>query len=291
MADSNVLQVQPVQQGVYQREEIETIKRTVAKDATDDELRMFLHLANSYGLDPFARDIWFIKDGNSRPIIMTSRDGYLKIANRDANFDGLDADVVYEGDLFKKTAAGVEHVYSTKGRGAIVGAYALVYRKDKTRPVYVYAPIADYRRNSPTWRQFPHAMILKVAEAQALKRAFSISGIVTAEEVDNAGLDTSAARQNIDTKKAAEDAQFRLQERKRIWQTLLQICGSPDIAMSKIMSVTGQKPSEAWDEGDTLKLWDLIERLRADPDFDPDLAAHIEPDIVNDAQEPMQQAQ
>ena len=76
-------QAQPVQQQPvsWTREEVNTIKMTVARDATDAELSMFLHLASSYGLDPFAKDIWFIKDRTGRPIIMTSRDGYLKIAN------------------------------------------------------------------------------------------------------------------------------------------------------------------------------------------------------------------
>ena len=41
--------------------QIELVKRTVAKGATDDELQMFLHLANKYNLDPFAKEIWFIK--------------------------------------------------------------------------------------------------------------------------------------------------------------------------------------------------------------------------------------
>ena len=39
-------------------EQIELMKRTVAKGATDDELRMFLHLAHKYDLDPFAKEIW-----------------------------------------------------------------------------------------------------------------------------------------------------------------------------------------------------------------------------------------
>lgn len=259
MAESSLAAINNNQ--LWTREEIETIKRTVAKDATDDELRMFLHLAKSYGLDPFARDIWFIKDGSARPIIMTSRDGYLKIANRSADFDGLEADVVYEGDLFKKTNAGVEHVYSTKGRGAIVGAYALVFCKGKSRPVYVYAPIADYRRNSPTWRQFPHAMILKVAEAQALKRAFSISGMVTAEELEAAQA-VQVQVQQANTQ-VLTDGSLDNQERMRIWQELLNICGGEDIAKAEITGLFGYlKPSQDWDEGDKLMLWDLIERLK-----------------------------
>ena len=69
-------------------EQIELMKRTVAKGATDDEFKMFLHLAHKYGLDPFAKEIWFIKYDNSNPTIMTSRDGYLKIAQSNPDFEG-----------------------------------------------------------------------------------------------------------------------------------------------------------------------------------------------------------
>ena len=45
----------------------------------------------------------------------------------------------------------------------------------------------DYDRGAGVWQQFPHAMIVKVAEAMALKRAFSISGLVTQEEIGYEG--------------------------------------------------------------------------------------------------------
>ena len=52
--------IEPVRADLsWTREEINTIKRTVARGATDDELVMFLHLAKTYGLDPFAKDIWW----------------------------------------------------------------------------------------------------------------------------------------------------------------------------------------------------------------------------------------
>ena len=163
---------------------VRLVASTVAKDATRDELSMFLHLAREYGLDPFAKEIWFIKRGGT-PTIMTSRDGYLKVANQHPQMRGLESDVVYEGDTFRKVGQGVEHSYSTNKRTVIVGAYALVYRRDRDLPVYFFAPFKDYfAGGSPTWRQYPHAMIVKVAESMALKRAFSLSGLVTQEEMD-----------------------------------------------------------------------------------------------------------
>jgi len=166
----------------FTEKEVETIKRTVASDANTDELRMFLHIAKTYGLDPFNKEIFFWKI-KGKPTIMTSRDGYLKIADRHEEYNGLVSDVVRENDTFRRKAQGIDHEYGTN-RGDIIGAYALVYRKDREYPVYVFAPFQEYFAGTRVWSQYPSAMILKVAESMALKRAFTVSGLVTAEEMD-----------------------------------------------------------------------------------------------------------
>lgn len=189
------------------RARIELIKKTVAKGATDDELAMFLHLANKYNLDPLAKEIWFIKRvkkvkigntwdyprlangeidySNAETVIMTSRDGYLKAAQADPNFEGLQAFAVREGDEFEIDAENfkVRHVFGTKTkRGRILGAWAAAYHKQR-RPVIVYADFEEYNADSPVWKQYPSAMIVKVAEVMALRRQFHISGLVAKEEM------------------------------------------------------------------------------------------------------------
>ena len=97
-------------------------------------------------------------------------------------YDGLVSDVVRENDKFRRKETGINHQYGTN-RGQIVGSYALVYRKDRSYPVYVFAPFEEYRSDTKVWKQYPSAMILKVAESMALKRAFSVSGLVSREEM------------------------------------------------------------------------------------------------------------
>jgi len=162
-------------------EELETLRRTVAGDASSDEFKMFIYLAKNYGLDPFNKEIFFWKK-DGKPTIMTSRDGYLKIADRHPQYDGLVSDVVRENDKFRRKETGINHQYGTN-RGQIVGSYALVYRKDRSYPVYIFAPFKEYQADSKIWEQYPSAMILKVAESMALKRAFSVSGLVSREEM------------------------------------------------------------------------------------------------------------
>ncbi|GMA50170.1 hypothetical protein GCM10025857_15270 [Alicyclobacillus contaminans] len=181
----------------FTQEQIEVIKRTVAKGVTDAELSMFLTLCGRYKLDPFLKEIWCIKrqkkdsngkyvdDPNAPAVIMTSRDGYLKVAQRDPDFDGLKSFVVREGDEFSIDAETdkVSHKFGTK-RGKIIGAWAACYHK-RRRPAVVFVDFDEYNAGSNTWKQYPSAMIQKVAESMALKRQFGISGLTTQEEMDS----------------------------------------------------------------------------------------------------------
>lgn len=179
--------------GDFEEPQMKLIKATVAKDANDGELLMFLEICARYGLDPFAKQIWCAKmGGSSGPVtIMVSRDGLLEIANRPGTgFEGMDGDVVRENDDFEKfhgpDGVAIKHTVtdgSTKGRGEILGAWAVVHRRGR-RPTYFYAPFEQYKREGKTpWAKQTDAMILKVAESMALRKAFSISGVVGEDEM------------------------------------------------------------------------------------------------------------
>lgn len=192
-------------------EQKQLIKNTVAKGASDDELALFLHLSQTYGLDPFAKEIFFMKYGNQAATIITGRDGYLKIANGRPEMDGIQSDSVCKNDaLTKKSDGTIDHTYGTPERGPVIGAYALVFRKDRSRAAYFYAPMAEYNASSnPTWKKYPTAMIIKVAEACALKRAFSISGLVTQEEMD---VSQEGTRQVVQAQQEAQATYAEVQE-------------------------------------------------------------------------------
>ncbi len=165
----------------YTRDQIDTIKNTVAKGASDDELAMFLHLAQTYGLDPFLKEIFY--SGQMKTII-TSRDGYLKVAQRDPEFDGIQSMAVCENDDFSIDMVNnvVNHKFGKGDRGNVIGAWAVCYRKGR-RPVIAYADYEEYNKKNPIWNTYKSAMCCKVAEVFALKRQFGISGLVTQEEM------------------------------------------------------------------------------------------------------------
>ena len=163
---------------VNYRDKIETIKQTVAIGATDAQLEMFLTLCERYGLDPFLHEIWFVKGVG----VMTGRDGYLKAAMRDQDYDGIVSAAVCEGDSFSMSPIipTVTHTFGAK-RGSVIGAYAVVFHK-KRRPAVSYASFGEYNKGGQTWGTYKSAMICKVAEIFSLKRQFGISGLITEEE-------------------------------------------------------------------------------------------------------------
>lgn len=172
---------QPIPIEGYTPGQVETIRNTVAKGANDDQLAMFLHLCQTYQLDPFLKEIFYSSDMET---IMTSRDGYLKIAQRDKNYKGMKSATVHENDEFKMDVVNnkVTHTFGVKDRGEIVGAWAAVYH-EKREPVLFFAPMKEFRKDTGPWKKYESSMIQKCAESPALKRQFGITGLVTKEEM------------------------------------------------------------------------------------------------------------
>jgi phage recombination protein Bet len=174
-------------------EEVDLARRTVAPDATEHELALFLRLCKTYALDPFRKELVLEKrrrrrgDGSGYdivPVFITTRDGYLKVAQRDPCYGGLQSGVVREGDDFEfdVEACRVKHRFGAQ-RGKIIGAWAIV--KHAQRPPFMaYVEFSEYNNaESDTWKKHPAAMIQKVAEVFVLRRQFGITGIVTREEM------------------------------------------------------------------------------------------------------------
>src|SRR5207247_4849063 len=137
-------------------EEVDLARRTVAPDATEHELELFLRLCMTYGLDPFRKELVLEKrrrrraDGSGYdivPVFITTRDAYLKVAQRDPAYAGLQSGVVREGDDFEfdVEACRISHRLGAT-RGKIMGAWA-VAKHAQRRPFLAYGGFSGY--NNP----------------------------------------------------------------------------------------------------------------------------------------------
>lgn len=75
---------------VYSSEQRQLIHETVAKGCSETEFALLMELAKRYELDPFQKQIWAVKYGSREAAIFCGRDGFLAIAHRSGQFDGME---------------------------------------------------------------------------------------------------------------------------------------------------------------------------------------------------------
>ena len=158
----------------YNQAEIDLVRSQVAKGCTDEEFAELWHLAKKYDLDPFTHQIWAVKRTLNGPaLIFVGRDGYLQIAHRSGQFNGMKSWVEYEekpakdGSTIKKPVKGL----------------CTIWRKDMDHPFETEVLFSEYSTGNNLWISKPSVMIIKVAESVCLRKAFSISGVYDPDEI------------------------------------------------------------------------------------------------------------
>ncbi len=159
--------------------EVHVIKQNTAKGTTNIELAYFIKVCQSMELNPFNKEVWCYKDNRDNLLIFAGRDGFLKKAQTHPAFGGIRSIEVCQNDEIELNIpiGEIHHKVNPKvARGAIIGAYAIVFRKEG-EPTIEWADFQTYNKGYNAWKSHPAEMIKKVAETHALKKAFGISGI------------------------------------------------------------------------------------------------------------------
>lgn len=179
------------------------LRRTVAKDTNDTEFNLFVELCKVRGLNPLVRHVYCMVMSKDKPdkrqmVIVVSIDGQRHLAEKSGNYRGDDRAPRFEVD-----ASLIDVATNPAG---LVSAEVSVYKFSHGSwfPVTAVsywseaAPIKEiWENNKPSgkfqlepkkdgWRKMPRLMLAKVAEMQALRKAFpdSFSGLYGEAEMD-----------------------------------------------------------------------------------------------------------
>src|SRR5688500_1019129 len=134
----------------------EAVLKSLNLNPRDPNTQALLLVCERYNLDPLPKHIVLIKSN-----AYVTRDGYLAVAHRSGQFDGME--VLEQGENQTHFTAKVA-----------------VYRKDMGRP---FAYVGRYPKSGQMAQQYGPEMAVKVAEVQALRRAFNVTGISAADEM------------------------------------------------------------------------------------------------------------
>lgn len=150
---------------------------------TDQEVVMFLSLCKFQHLNPFLREAYLIKYGNSPATVVVGKDVLLKRAMRSDKYKGSQAGVIVldgNNEIIER-----EGTFVLEGEN-LVGGWAKVYIEGYEVPFYSSVSMKEYSTGKSNWLTKPATMIRKVALAQALREAFpeEMSALYDAAEMD-----------------------------------------------------------------------------------------------------------
>lgn len=160
---------------------------------TEQETLMFIELCKAQKLNPFIREAYLIKFGNSPANIVVGKDVFVKRAYRNPNFEGMKAGIVTvdkEGNTHEREG-------SLKLPGeTLLGGWCEVYTSDKKFPIKSVVSLEEYSKSQSTWKTMPCVMIRKCAMVTALREAFpeDLQGLYDASEM---GIDTKLPQKEV----------------------------------------------------------------------------------------------
>ena len=212
----------------FTSEQVDLVKRTICRGATNDELQLFIQQCKRTGLDPFSRQIHAVKrwDATQQREVMsiqTGIDGFRLIAERTGKYAGND-DPVYDVENAPHPTKASVTVWK------MVNGTRVPFSRSARWSEFVQTKKGG--EVTKFWAKMPYLMLGKVAEALALRAAFpqELSGLYTSDEMGHADHDDEQQRPQVvvDAKPAADKpdiaAKFAackdLHELGALWATL-----------------------------------------------------------------------
>jgi len=184
--------VDPADQSNAIRLSVSLIKQFIAvrtkSGATCDDLQAMkaVMLCKARKLNPWEGDVYLIGfDTNDGPkfTLVTAHQAFLKRAEVHPEFDGMTSGVIVkekDGKLVEQ-----EGDFYTSEQ-TLVGGWAKVFFRTRTHPMYKKLNLSVFRKPFGVWNSDPAGMIVKCAEADALRSRFPtlLGGMHLQQEIE-----------------------------------------------------------------------------------------------------------
>jgi len=168
------------------------VKQNICPTATDQEVVMFLKLCENLQLNPLVNEVYLVKySERDKAAMVVAIGSYLKAAETNDNYDGHEAGIILKGPSGAPELREGAFLLEEE-RQLLVGGWARVWRKDRSRPTYVAVNkmecIKLTREGKPTQHWAPEKqpwMLRKVALKRALVESFPslFAGTISSAEV------------------------------------------------------------------------------------------------------------
>lgn len=158
-----------------------------ADQLPDKEVFRFMALCRARGLNPLAGDV-HLAAFKGRATVMVSRDFYRLNAQKYDTYQGLEEGTIVldaEGNICERKG---EFYLPTD---TLLGGWCRVFDSRYSQPTYQAVRLDEYDQKNSMWNSKRATMIVKVAEAHALRLAYTadFAGTYTADEITSGNVE------------------------------------------------------------------------------------------------------
>jgi len=172
---------------------------------SEEQAMRFVMLCMARQLNPWEGDAFLVgydtKDGPEFNLV-TAHQAFLKRAEVHPHYNGMASGVIVNRDGVILELDGDFYI----GNDILVGGWAKVFRRDRDHVIYRRLKLATFQKPFGRWQSDAAGMIVKCAEADALRSSFPnvMGGMYLREEMDDDTAAVSTRQQRVASIKAPQ---------------------------------------------------------------------------------------